>query len=1010
MSQEPGWSVGDWLAEQGLGQYAEAFRQADIDFEVLHHLSDEDLVSLGVTSLGHRRRIRARLARIEAQEGIDLTAAELRYLTVLFCDLVDSTRLANRLSAEAFSELLGAFYRSVEQATEPYGGHVAQYHGDGVLIYFGYPNPVEDAALHAVLAARDAIGGVARLDIPQAGRVLARGGVASGLVVVDGQRSGWNASPGRAFGATVNLAARVQAEAAPNSVALADSTAQLLRGQVGLVPMGSRQLKGIDLPCRLYTLRPGETPQAAPDAPQPQRAPLAGRAAEIARLARCWDRVGAGGTGLALVTGEAGLGKSRLVDEFVTRIEEQGGPVRRLACRSHGQETPFHALLPLLRFGQQAGDAEAARILAQIASGGEQHPAMRRQRRKQIVEALARHVAGGPQGPRIVWFDDLHWADPSTVDTLLALVAQNHPGLLVIVSSRSLEHCPGLGADLPPDGATRIALAPLGRGDTGRIIREILDRLPVGEELIERLASRAEGIPIFAEELALSLRERLADLNLPGQIDEAMGAIPSSLQQILQARIQRLPVARPLVLLLATAGGAAPVPLLRELWQQGSPIEPALDELVASGLAELKLSRRQGQEDMLVLRHQIIADFAYEMILTRDRRRLHSTIADALARRAVRGLPVEKTAQAEQYARAGRAREAAEIWAEAGRIAAAQSAEAEAVTLFRKALDLLPQVQDAEWAQVFEADTLLSLYRAMVSAEGYHATSPEQMAQLQSRIAGVGGSQRVFASAFLQWMQLCSHGEIDTAHAFGLGLEELARADDSGLFRMVLDRMLGSSLMFRGELDQARARLQAFLDRYDPALHDEPLREFGVTNNYVTVLCCMASIEALTGSDASTRAAVGRVLAAVDALNHHHTTFHSLIFGAALPCGIRGDIEMLDMVLARLDRMMQDHPHDLWGLLAQLAGAIRLAGRGQGAEAARLFDEAEAALRNFGFVFMSPTLRAVMVLARARAGEMPPDPAEMQALAAALKAGERWMLPPLHALCDVAGHGCCPRC
>lgn len=987
------YTIAQWLDELGLPQYTERFEAAAVDFEVLPYLTDDDLKELGVTTLGHRRKILARLWQMSEGGTADTTPGERRYLTVMFCDLVGSTHLAERLGPERFSELLGRYYRATEKVAEAYAGHVAQYHGDGVMVYFGYPNAIENAASHGVLAALKTIAAVAEIDVredldePLAIRV----GVASGLVVIASHQPGWKVSSGRAFGATVNLAARLQTEARPGHVVVSETSADLVRGAFHLKALGEREVKGLEAPCKIFEIvgqRSGELGDGPLSAPS--RTQFVNRYNELAVLDEAWQSTCQGLGGLVTVTGEAGIGKSRLVSEFLARLKTAGVRVSRFSCQPHSQDVPFHPFQDALK--ERAGDGQVRALLRLLNDTTAAKLADRRQRRSQIIKALTDYLAQArDQGPRVVWFEDLHWADPSTTEALAQLLRDLPQKLLVVACARNEQALAGIGK---PARAWTAELNALSLDHTRSIIRATMSGIPGAEDLIESLAQRADGMPIFAEELATEFRDRMASQ----AADEAtprsgsMPAIPSSLQQSIQARIGRLSSGRTLLRIAASIGRTSPMPILRELFPRPGHFDGALNELVESGFARLRAGRDAEQDNQLVIRHQMVLECVYDMILMRDRVSIHDAIANALAARAERGSTVEPHVMASHLERAERFREAAEYWAKAGQIAAAQSADAEAVTLYRRALAQLPRVDDKDWSEQFEADTLLAMFPAQIGAEGYRAASSDVMRRVDDLVARRGGAQRFFSSMFFHWIDLLTQGDIDVAHDFAVSLAGIAAADASGLQQMMLNRMNGSTHMFRGEFSKARRELQSFLDSYNPEAHAAPLRQFGATDNYVTVLCCLSAMESIDGSAEATREAIGRAVAAAEACEHVHTLCHTLTFGAALPAAILGDWEALRRYASQLTNVAQVRGLGFWLHFSCILNGILQLVDGSGESGYATFQEGARGLRRLGFQFMMPTfhlLFAAAALGRPETVRFTPDLAWLEE---ELAQGERWLL------------------
>jgi class 3 adenylate cyclase len=979
-----------WLRRLDLDHYVERFEAANIDLEVLPHLSEPDLREIGITALGHRRKILAHLPKAPQRQPADPNA-EMRYLTVLFCDLVGSTQLAEILGAEAYWDLLVRYYAAIEAAVVPLGGYIAQHHGDGVLAYFGYPNPLEDAALRGVLGACRATKEVAKLAVLKDRSIAARVGVASGPVVVDRHLPSSEIQAGHAFGPTVNLAARLQSVARSGHVVASDTTAALIRHHFHARSLGKHRLKGIKSPCEVFEIE-GERSRDLSVAItyQPVRVPFFGRMRELARLEEAWSGVRAGASQAILVTGEPGIGKSRLATEFIASVEGAGYSVRRIFCQPQSHNISFHAFHDALRFESHEHPSRPEGLLDAFTQGLGRSAAERRERRSELIRVLVDHFVAGDQ-PRIVWCDDIHWADPSSAEAISRLVARHAPGVLVLMGGRpepihSDEHL-----DIP-ESTERLLLEPLSPVETKQIIAHLLSGERAGRALLDTLANRSEGVPLFAEELALELR---TSQNRRLKADPK-AILPLSLQQSLQARIGRLTVARPLMRLMSCLGRRVSLSLLRSLWSDDNQIEEALEEITGAGLAEVRLAPVDGDENLLVCRHQLILDCAYDMILRRDRVVLHGRIADVLKQRATEGAAAHPLVHAEHLERAERLQDAAVLYAEAGRLAAAQSADAEAVSLYRRALDLARQMQAPrdDWYLQFEADTLLALHPAMVGASGYTVANTEVTTRLEELIPRLRGTDRLFSSFFIGWLDHLVQGDIDTAHGLTLGVSGAFAPDADSLQELMIHRMLGSTFMFRGELDEASAHLHSFLDKYRPDRHLPALNHFGATDNYITVLCCLAAVAAFTEDDESARQASQRAVSAAQSNGHIHTLCHTLCFGAALTAGLRGEWIELASHQRRLSVIAKKHQLPFWDCFALILEGISVAAKGDAARGSATFRTGRERLAAQGFHFMVPTFRLLLALACGDAAEVP----DLEALEEELALGERWGLPLLAAL------------
>jgi len=971
------------LRDIKLEQYTEQFSAASVDIEGLAHLSELDLREIGVNEAGRQREILHNLPKL-SWEREAAPSAELRYLTVLFCDLVGSTRLAESLGAEAFWDLLVRYYSAVEAAAVPLGGHIAQHHGDGVLIYFGYPKSLEDAALRGVLSACRTIKEVAELKTLRGQRVEARIGVSSGLVVVDKELPSTNHGAGHAFGPTVNLAARLQSVAKPGHVVASETTIALVGHHFRTRSLGKHRLKGIKSPLAVFDIE-GERSADLSVAitSQPIRVPFFGRARELGRLEEAWSAVKAGGSRAVHIVGEPGIGKSRLATEFLASIERNGYSARRISCQPQSEAIALHAFLNSLR-AEKTKSPFSMRLLGAFNAHQGRNAIARRARRSALIDQLVDHFVGGDQ-PRILWCDDTHWADPSSLEALSRLLARRLPGLLVITSGRDEAGAKWRGMQHPIE-MDQLELEPLPAADTAKIVAHLLSGERAGKTLISTLATRSEGVPLFAEELALELRPSKS--RRLGKGREA--SVPLSLQQRLQARIARLTVARHLMRLMSCLGRSVSLPLLRELCADDKNIDEALEEITSVGLAEVRLSSADGEENLLVCRHQLILDCAYEMILRRDRVFLHGRIADLLLKRAADGMPVHPLVQAEHLERAERLKEAAVLYAEAGRRAAAQSADAEAASLHRRALDLArrsPAAADG-WQVEFEADTLLSLYPAIVGAAGYSVANAEVIARIEELIPRLGGADRLLSTIFIRWLDHLAQGDIDTAHGLTLGLADAVPAAEKSVQALMINRMLGSTFMFRGEFEQASAHLDSFLEAFESDRHIPALNQFGATDNHITVLCCLAAISAFIDDAQTALQKSQQAVSAAERHGHVHTLCHTLCFGAALPAGLRQDWEQLALHQKRLTSIAKMHQSGFWASFAMMLKGISSAARGDVENGRAIFYRARKKLVGQGFHFMGPTFHLVLLLASGKA--LPPGSFEL--LEKELASGERWGL------------------
>lgn len=960
--------IEDWLANLGLADYAPQFRSADIDTEVLPHLTDSDLRQLGVEPLGHRRKIMAAVK----QQAPHQTLTERRFITVLFCDIVGSTRMSEQLDAETYAELLNLYYQRVERIAKQYGGHVAQFLGDGALVYFGSPVPLEDAAERAALTALKLPEAVRHLDdtLPE---IEVRIGIASGLVVIGESTHGDRT----AVGQTLNLAARLQALATPGTTVLSEASASLVRAQFDIEGLGQQKIKGVDKPQIIYRLIGQNATLAAAGLHRAfGTGSFVNRLQEQSALHAARPSLGHGCSPV-LISGEAGIGKSHLVAEFISSCRQDGAQIRSFAASPLGVTIPFFAFRRPLLLAAQEGDTQAAQITDRLNATDGSTATERRRLRAETFVALSEYLDQKTQ-ELIIVLEDLHWADPSTIQMVETLAEKRPDHRLLLLTSRNADLL-----DRLPNTA-HIPVEPLSHAHTCQIIQDNLGSLDGWDQLIAPLAKRAGGVPIFAEELAGEMRHRQST----GPINDT--DIPSSLQQSLQARIDRLGSGRLLLRLVSSVSRVCPLHLLRALWTETVDFDEALADLTSSGLARLLVGSATEPEGLLEIKHQMVRECAYNMILIKDRRAIHRSVVTVLS--SDLGKRVNPAILAEQMELADKIEEAATTWAKAGTIAAAQSADAEAVTLYNRALALLSRMDPGKRREEFEIDTILKLYPALIGAKGYVAANRELSDRLNGLIAQETKPEHIMSGLLYQWVGLASQGDILSAHDLLSGVSRDTATGGDEVLGILWDRILGSTLMFIGDLDQAREVLQGIVTRYDPLRHQKPLSVYGATDNYVTILCCLAAMDALENRPDSS----GQALSAAEELGHVHTLCHTLAFGVALPAVIRGDWDTAIQAAERLHDKSDDLDLSLWGWISSVIQSVCEANAGDVIEARARFNNAQTALLDRGFSFMMPTFHAVFVREEAKHISIPDS--RINTLRNSLETGERWVLPLLREL------------
>jgi class 3 adenylate cyclase/tetratricopeptide (TPR) repeat protein/rhodanese-related sulfurtransferase len=659
LPREVAMDVTDWLRQLGLERYAATFRENEVDAAILPRLTAQDLLELGVIAVGHRRKLLDAIAALPNairpdrdsstgsttdpgdRDGRIGSGGERRHITVLFCDMIGSTPLSTHLDPEDLRQLLSAYRASAGTAIAQKRGYVAQFVGDGIMAYFGWPNPDEAHAESAVRAA------LAVIEAMRAHLIAVRIGIATGLVVVgDLVRTG----TGREFtavGETPNLASRLQERAGPNTVVVSDATRLLLGRLFEMQDDGLASLKGFDQPQRIWRVTRETGFASRSEALYSERQlPLIGRETELDLLLRHWQRVKTGEGHCILLSGEPGIGKSRLLAALEHRIADEPHVALRYFCSPHLRDSALHPIIA--RWEQEAGfthiDSAAARqqklaaldvvaalaaedmaLLATLLSipmdGADGSAGMSGQQRKEkILTMLVRLIAAqAATKPVLLTLEDAHWADPSSLELLeLAMEQLAALPVLLIISFRPEFVTPWIGRP----GVSLIALSRLNARQSALLAMQVAAARMLDTAILERIVTKTDGVPLFIEELTKHL------LDSPLQRDPALQRVPETLHASLLARLDSMPAGKQVAQIAAAIGRDFSYSLLSMVARlSGAVLSRGLDELIASGLV---FRRREAANETYTFKHALICDAAYDSMLRSRRSELHAAIVDAL--------------------------------------------------------------------------------------------------------------------------------------------------------------------------------------------------------------------------------------------------------------------------------------------------------------------------------------------------------------------------------------------
>jgi class 3 adenylate cyclase/tetratricopeptide (TPR) repeat protein len=884
----------DWLRSNKFEQYAEIFEANDIDLDILPELSERDLEQLGV-SMGNRRRLRKALAERDAQPAGPSAAdapgdAERRQVTVLFCDMVGSTALSGTIDPELLGALIRRYQDAVAGAIGRFGGFVAKFMGDGVLAYFGFPRAFEDAAERAVRAAINILAEVAGIELPDGTRVQARVGIATGLVVV-GEIVGSGAAQERAIvGETPNLAARLQALAAPDTILLSEATQNLLGGLFELELTGEHALKGFARPVPVWRVVGEAVVESRFAASRTGRdLPMVGRAHEMGLLLDRW-RLARGGEGqIVTVIGEAGIGKSRAIEAL--RAALAGEPHARI----HLQGSPYYsdsALFPIIKHLSRAAhfvaadsaavrieklraafaprvasDAAALPLLAELlsipADGLAPLPSLTPAQRKAATIALLvdEIVRRGETEPVLLVLEDAHWVDATTLELMTQLADSiGSARLLAVATARP---------DFTPPWQTRphstlLTLGRLGRADCARLVAGVAADLSA--ETVAVILDKTDGIPLFAEELTRSMVESAG---------EAAATVPATLKDSLMARLDRLGPAREVVQIAAVVGRQFPFAILDAVVPRGgAALEAALTDLVAAGIL---LPEGRGLERGFSFKHALLRDAAYDSLLLTRRREWHERTARAVEQRFPELAASEPEVLAYHFAEAGLPAPACDYRMRAGDRAASRSAYQEAVAHFSaglKAAETLPASAERTRRQL---DFLLKLGPALIVARGMGSPEVEDAYRRAAEMGEATGDEpATFKAKWGLWLN--ANIRRKTALARDRADELLALAQRSGDSDLMLEayHCRWSTAFFRGDVAATLKDCRIGIATYDIARHRHLGHAFGGHDPGVCAEVCGVMALQMAGDKTDAEQGAARGLALAEALDHPNTLAHAL--------------------------------------------------------------------------------------------------------------------------------------
>jgi class 3 adenylate cyclase/predicted ATPase len=1013
-----------------MPQYAKAFRDNAIDATVLPELTADDLKDLGVNLVGHRRRLLGAIAALRGEnppapaapaDQAAPSAAERRQLTVMFCDLVGSTALSASLDPEDLREVIAAYHRAIGKIVAGFDGFVSRYMGDGVLIYFGYPQAHEDDAERAVRAGLGAIDAVGRLDVKSV-KLHARVGIATGLVVVGDLLGAGPVQEQSVVGETPNLAARLQALAEPDAVVIAAGTRRLIGDIFECRDLGAVEVKGIARPVPAWqVLRASGIASRFEALRGSALAPLIGRDEEIDLLLRRWARAKAGDGQIVLVSGEAGLGKSRLAAALAERLRAEPHFRLRYFCSPYHQDS---ALFPFIdQLGRAAGFArddvpaaglakleallalavppdEDVALLADLLSlpALVRHPLPRlspQRKKERTLAALLRQLEGlARRQPVVMIFEDAHWIDPTSRELLdMTVERARYLPVLLIMTFRPEFQPPWIGQPQ----VTRLALNRLDWRDRTILVAHIAGGKALPDEVVVQIADRTDGVPLFVEELTKSVLESgfLREESDRYVLDRTLPpfAIPTTLHDSLMARLDRLASVRLVVQIGAAIGREFTYALLRTVSRlPEDELQAALGRLVA---AELVFQSGTPPEAVYSFKHALVQDAAHGSLLRSARRQLHAQIAEALETHSPGIMDSQPELLAQHYAEAGLVEKSVACWGKAGRRSAARSAMAEAAAQLRKGLDQLALLPDSPERQRRDLEFHGALGAVLFAAKGLAAPeSGRAYARARELWEQLGSPSEFLAIPHGQSLYHLFRGDLDRAQSLAEDMLHLShrRNDAAGL---VLGHLSSArSLMYRGKFGQAKSHLEAGLALHDPTAHRSLVDQTG-THPQVYFEGYLAIVLFCLGYPGQAFALSNAAIAESRRLAHPPSLAAGLAVGAVL-LSLDGNDAALNKRAEQLVAVTTEQGFPFW-----LAGTTMVRGcakveNGDVTEGMSLLRSGLAAYRATGAELLAPLYMSHLARACAMAGHIGEGLALLDdALRIVERTGERWFAAEL---------------
>jgi class 3 adenylate cyclase/predicted ATPase len=1030
--------IGAWLRSLGLEQYEAVFRDNAISETVLPNVTAEDLKDLGIGIVGHRRMLLHAIAalRIDADAktvspGAGAAAntsrqdtAERRQVTVMFSDLVGSTALAASMDPEDLREVISVYQKCVAETVRRYGGFLAKYLGDGALIYFGYPAAHEDDAERAVGAGLELVVAVTALKSPVALQI--RVGLATGLVVIGDLIGSGESLEHGIVGETPILAARLQGIAKPNSVVIAEGTRKLLGNLFELQDLGQQDLKGIAGSIGAFAaLRPSSVASRFEALHAGGFTDLVGREEELELLLRRWSRAKAGEGQVVLLSGEAGIGKSRLTAALLERLAGEphtrlryfcspqhsdsalypvSGQMERAARFAH-DDTPQSKLDKLdALLAQSSTSAQSTALFAEMLSlhNDGRYPLLElapEQRRQRTLQALIAQIeALTRSNPVLIVSEDAHWADPTSLELFGRAVDRiaSLPVLLIVTFRPEFEP-PWIGRP----HVTALTINRLARRDVDALIDRVVGNKRLSANIRQDIIERTDGIPLFVEEMTKAVLEAGSEgaEHAAAMVPSPALAVPASLQASLMARLDRLGPAKEVAQIGSVIGREFSHALLAAVVRKPeAELNAALQRLIAAGLLF-----RQGvpPHAIYLFKHALVQDAAYGTLLREPRRALHARIAETLESKFADIAERQPELLARHFTEAGLIEKAAGLWGKAGQRSLARSALIEAAQQLSRALGHIATLPGTPALRREEIKLQVALINSLMHVKGYAApetkAATENARQLIEKAEALGEPPddplMLFSVLYGFWG--ASYNMFNGGAVCELAGQFLALAEKQGATvpLMIGRRLMGSSLLLTGEVAESRVHFEQALALHDPAKHRPLTTRFGQDIG-VSILMFRSQALWLLGYPESALADADRGLKDAREIGHAPTLMIALADITHMLCG---NYAIANTNLRDLVALADEKGVIWWQALGMSLQGYLSAVTGEASNSVRTISTALTVWRSTGSTVFIPLSLLFLATAYCELGQL--DDAGRcigEAMTMVEKTEERWFEAEIH--------------